>query len=420
MANAFQKQSLIEKAVAFKWMAAQGFADRLQFRNDLVPGAQKNAGYTTTVRRPSRLQATMGATGVDYNLPGVTSPAVGYSNLNDAVVPVTVEKRFEVNIQASMEELTFELDRDDVVNRFIEPAIVSMRDQINLYISNKIEAFAGNTIITTASTGDNIIKSLFDAKALMSQRGALTNGTKKSVLFNPNIMPTLGVANAKVFNAPDGAGLWSNAEYAPLAGFDVYESPLLSVPTITSGSYTVAGSQGARPTSWTQTWNLTLAGLTSGATIKAGTKIKFTNAGTTIKWANPTIGTDIGYDATFTVAVDKVATGTTDTLVVTEPFIPTGDSKNVTADLIPGTTVVTVVNPGTTRPSYAFANDSIILVSPEVKLPSGLDYSKSMKLGGFNIALIEDHYPGTLQTITKLVCFAGASVVKPEGIVALY
>lgn len=420
MANSFQNQKLIEKAVAFKWMAAQGFADRLQFRNDLVPGAQKNAGYTTTIRRPSRIQATAGITGLDYNLPGVTSPAVSYSNLADATVPVTVEKRFEVNIQASMEELTFELDRDDVVQRFIEPAIVSMRDQINLYISNKIEAAAGNTIVKASSTGDDIIKSLFDAKALMSQRGALTASTKKSVLFNPGIMPTLGVANAKVFHSNDGAGLWANAEYAPLAGFDVYESPLLSVPTITSASYTVAAGTGARPTSWVQTWELTLGGTTSGATIKAGTKIKFSNSGTVINWANPTIGTDIGYGATFTVAQDVTPTGSTAVVKVTEPFIPTGDSKNVTADLIPGTTVVTIVNVGTSRPSYAFANDAIILVSPEVKLPSGLDYSKSMKLGGFNIALIEDHYPGTLQTITKLVCFAGAAVVKPEGVVALY
>lgn len=419
MANTFNTQSLIEKTLAFKWMAATGFSDKLTFRNDLLPGAVRNTGNTVSLRRPSNGKATQVALGYDYSLPTVIQPQVGYSNLQDSVVNLTVDARFEYNIQASLEELTFKLDKNDVVSRFIEPAIVSIRDQMNLYISNKIEASAGQTVFSTSANGDGIMGSIFNAKALMLHRGAISQGTKKSLLLNPSIMPVLGVANAKVFNAPDGGDLWSKAEYAPLAGFDVYESPLLSVPTITSGSYTVAASQAATPTYWTPNWTLTLAGLTSGSTIKAGTKLKFSNSGTTIKWVNRTISTDTGFDATFTVTSDVAITATTQSVDVSEPFIASGDFKNVTAALIAGTTVVTVVNAGTTRPSYAFANDAVTLVSPEIIVPSNSN-GKILKLGGFNILMYEDRWPGSLQSITKLVCFLGAAVTKPEGIVALY
>lgn len=426
MANTFALQSNVVKALATSWKASEGFASRVSFRNDLIPGAVKNTGYGTTIRRASQVIATQAATGVDYSLPGVTQPVspAAYANLADATLPLTVSQRFEVNIQASMEEMTFKLDKNDVKDRFIDPATVSMQDQINLWVSGLIAATAGQVLDSSTSAqtsaGDKFMETLLNAKALMTYRKGIVGNQKKVLLINPAVMPKLGMANAKVFNAGSSANeIYDTGVVPNLGGFDVYESPLLDVSTVSAlGSPVVSAV--TLPTAWVPTFTVSFTGFTNNVVIPAGTKLKFANSGTAVNWAAPFTGVDTGYVATFTVTAAVTASGTgTATLVLSEPAIATGDFKNITAAIVVGSTASLAIATGTARSSYAFANDAITLVSPEVSIPEGTVNSRNLKLGGFNIGMIEDRWPGTLQNIVKLVCFVGGAVQKPEGVCAI-
>ena len=439
MANTFQTTSLIKKAVAFQWKAFEGFADRVTFRNDLLPSSVDNTGYSVQIRRPSRHKATAGAVAADYSLPGVTQPIVGYSNMTDNVLPFTVSQRFETNLQVSMEELMFKLEKKDAMDRHITPAIVDLRNQINSYVSGYIELFAGATM-PSDGTSDGITKSIYQAKALMLSRAGIAATQERTLLMNPTVMPTLALGNAKIFHAAKQETTWATGDYEPLAGFNIYESPVLSTPTITALGATLTASIVATgtattaanaATTWTQTTSINVSGFTASSTVPAGTKIRFKNAAGYINWAVPSVSTDAGYIASFTLVAPAVIAGDgTGILVFSEPFVPGGDAQNVTASLVGGTTIIELASvpvgtalaalPSILRPSYAFGKEAVFLGSPSVAIPKGVAFGENMKLGGFNIALIEDHWPGTLQNIVKLVAFIAVAVPKPEAITVLY
>jgi len=427
MANTFQTTSKIEKAIAFQWEAFAGFADHLTIRNDELPSSVDNTGYSKLIRRPSRVATTRTSVGVDYNLPGVTQPPVGYGNMVDASFPFTVSARFEANLQTSFEELMFKLDAKDAMDRHITPAIIDMRNQMNLWIAQNIEAAAGNTLITNG-TADGYIEGLFKSRQLLTNRAGVVPGQDKSVIFNPAVMPVLGLGAAKIFQAKDADKTYASGEFAPVAGFNIYESPVLATPTyvgfgasaIVSAGQDVAGFLTA---SWTPTTSIAVTGATASTTFKAGTKFKFVDGTTAKRFVVPTIGTDAGFEATFTLVEDCLSdVAGAVTLKFSEPFIAGGAFQNVNSNLVAGTTKVVLVNTASTvlYPSYAFAKDAVWLGFPEVKVPSGVDKQIKVKVGGFNIALIEDHWPGTLTTTFKLVAFGAIGVAKPEALVAIY
>lgn len=425
--NTFQTTSKIEKAIAFQWEAFAGFADHLMIRNDELPSSVDNTGYSKMIRRPSRVATTRTSVGVDYNLPGVTQPPVGYGNMADASFPFTVSARFEANLQTSFEELMFKLDANDAMDRHITPAIIDMRNQMNLWIAQHIEAAAGNTLITNG-TADGYIEGLFKSRQLLTNRAGVVPGQDKSVIFNPAVMPVLGLGAAKIFQAKDADKTYASGEFASVAGFNIYESPVLATPTYVGFGASAIVSAGQDVTgfltaSWTPTTSIAVTGATASTTFKAGTKFKFVDGTTAKRFVVPTIGTDAGFEATFTLVEDCLsdAAGAV-TLKFSEPFIAGGAFQNVNSNLVAGTTKVVLVNTASTvlYPSYAFAKDAVWLGFPEVKVPSGVDKQIKVKVGGFNIALIEDHWPGTLTTTFKLVAFGAIGVAKPEALVAIY
>ena len=427
MANTFQTTSKIEKAIAFQWEAFKGFADHCEFHNDELPSSVDNTGYSKLIRRPSRHASTATGVAADYSLPGVTQPVVGYGAMADASFPFAITQRFETNLQVSLEELMFKLEAKDAMDRHITPAIVAHRNKMNAYIAANIEAAAGNTIVTDGSA-DGYNAGIYKARQLMINRAGIVDGKDKTLLLNTGVLPVLGTGNAKLFHTVDNANQFQTGDFQKIAGFNIFESPTLSTPTYNAigASAVVSAAQdvsGFLTAAWTPTFTVAVTGATANVVIKAGTKIKFTNGSTDIRWIVPDVNSDAGFAATFTVVQDATFSGAgAGTLVLSEPFIAGGDFQNVSANLVAGSTkvAVAVATGSVVTPSYAFAKEAIWLGSPEVKYPKGVDRGISMKLGGFNIALIEDHWPGTLQTITKIVSFLAVGVAKPEAIVTLY
>lgn len=428
MANAFKDQSLVEKAVAVRWKALDGIIDHINWDNSLVSG-KRNTGFSTTKRRASRVRSTITSTGTSYALPGTTQPAISYSDLSDAVVPINVTNRIEANIQASMEELTFHLDRNDVVDRFIDPMIVSIKDQVNLHLAQMVSQMQGATVVkgtAYSNYAQDFQAALGSARALGIQRGGFKGSEEKLLLAHMGVMPQVGPSAATVYHYGDGLER-AQANGTPqqsLAGFRLYESPLLPKATAPAqpGSLSVAAPSGTVTngvaSGYATTFQVNLANAAASTTYKAGTILAFTG----VNWIVPTTQQDTGVQATFVLTADATSDSSGNvTVTLAEALIYGGDMRNTTlTTAIPTSTTVSIIKAGATQqPSFAFVKDAILGSSVDIMLPKGVPFAKSYNFKGFQFALIEDRWPGTLQNIIKVVGFYGVTVLMPEGVIQI-
>jgi len=175
---------------------------------------------------------------------------------------------------------------------------------------------------------------------IKKDRAGIVDGKDKSLLLNTSVLPVLGTGNAKLFHTVDNASQFQNGDLQRIAGFNLFESPTLSTPTYNAigASAVVSASQDVASlltASWTPTWSLAVTGGTANAVIKAGTKIKFTNGSTDVRWIVPDVNADAGFAATFTTVADVTLSGAgAGTLVLSEPFVAGGDFQNVSANLV--------------------------------------------------------------------------------------
>lgn len=430
MANTLQTQQLIERQLAFAWEASPGIGDHIKWDNELI-GAQNQTGATVSLRRPSRIRASV--TGLESaganDLPGVTQPGVGYSASIDAVVPVTLTTKVEANIQASMEELTYKFQKDpDQTKRFIEPAIVSIKDQINYELAKFVSLSCGNVVTTSSYStfAQNYLASLGSARSLLVQRGGASVSTERILVAGMDVAPQIGASAATNFNfgnsirgAQDKGGL-----VPELGGAKLFESPLLHeytmpaavTPTVAAPSGNVTNGVAA---GYASTFQVNITGAAASTLYPAGTRWAFTG----VYWIVPTTQQSTGKQATFVQTADVTTNGSgAATLTLAEAITYGGDFRNTTlTTAIPTGTTMSIVGAGTAfKPSFLLTRDAVIGVSPKVALPTGLPYAKNFKTSsGFQFALIEDRWPGTLQNITKLVAFVGFGAPKPEGMVAI-
>ena len=433
MANAFTTQALVEKAVQFAWHENEGVARHIKFRNDLI-SAQKNTGATVTLRRPSRLHGTqrgLESSGAN-DLPSNTQPSVGYKPLIDAPVPLTLTVAVEANMQASMEELTYKLDRTDAYERFIKPAIVDAKDQMNLAIMQASLYQAGQVITGDSTTWSNYAQrytnALLQAESLLLQRGACSESEDRIALVPPSVMPKVGPAAQQMFHFANAERI-ASGDPAGLSGMNAikaFRSPLIprfTAPTDPGTIKTVAPTTGVPngvASGFALTWLLGVTGLAASTTYKAGTYFAINE-----NWLMPTVQQDTGIQTTYMLVEDVTSDGSGNaTLKLSEARIFGGDFKNVTGStaLAANVSVSIVQAPSgsTIQPTVVFARDAIVGVSPKVDIPKGVVYGKNFTFdNGLNFALIEDRWPGTLQNIVKLIGFIGVSVVKSEGVVAL-
>ena len=354
--NTFQTTSKVEKAIAFQWKEFDGFIDHLEFHNDELPGAVDKTGYSKLIPRPSRHAANLidGLSGSksgandgqyfeDLSLTGVTQPPTGYGAMVDVSFPFQLRYKVVTDLQVSLEDLMFKMDREQAMDQHFTPAIIEHKNKMNAAVAQLIEASAGNTIVTDGSY-DGYVEALYKSRQLMLNRAGIAPKTEKFALLNTSVLPKIGLAGAKVFQARGADNIYAKGEFEPIAGFSLFESPTLSTPSynaIGANAVVSAGQNVAQfdSAAWTPTWQVALTGLTANVVVKAGTKIKFTNGSTNIRWIVPTVGSDAGFAATFTVVSTVQASGAgAVTLTLSEPFISGGDLKNVDASLVAGST----------------------------------------------------------------------------------
>lgn len=436
--GSFVKQSLVEKAMAFAWEEATGIGDHISWDSAAARkiGAVNNTGDTVTIRRPGRISGTVSDLTENTSLPDNTQPQVGYQTMTDAALPLKVSVKIEANINASMKELTFDLTRQDAYERFIKPAVVDLKDKASVEIAKLVAGYTGQAFTPDTSTYTNyhqqVINALGRAEAQMIQRKGMNESGKKIAMLHMDVYPKLAPGASSQFNAGyDPQQMQSSGKLQPmLGGFHLFRSPVLDSVNIV-GSSTLTNAKVAAPsgdvtnglTTWAQTWTLNVKGFANSTTYPKGFKIALTG----INWSMPTTGASLGKTVTFSLAAAATTDGSGNaTFILTEPLVYSGPYKNVDiATAVPTDTVITAVGASSSAsivsPCYVFDPSAIVGVSPEVAVPAGVDSSRQIRAkNGFNFAIVEDHWAGTLQSVTKLVGFLGIAVQRPEGVGVIY
>ena len=441
--NSFKTQSLVANTFAFKFDEQPGIIERLKWDSDAAKkiGAVNRTGGSTSLLRPSRVTPTLTTLGTDYSLTGVTQPPVGYQQISDPVVPLTVDVRAEINLQTSIEELS--LNRTpEAIKQYVSEYVTIFRNKIEADLIKKVIVRVGQSVTqsqtVTAGLRDyatNFIEALGNGRAGMIARGATTtNARDLTFLVNPFVAPKIGSSGSKEFSFGNGFGASqaSGNIQRNLAGFDIYESPLmysLTLPAQWTGTTTgsAVGFDGAADlatdpagSGYVETQDIILAGVPANQVIQAGTILTIAGVG---NWTNQDTGYDTGVAATVVVTKSVTASaGGAATVTTKEALIVSGPYRNVTnSAAVASGAAVTMVGAAsgataTINPGLGFSSSAIIPVSPKIVVPSGAKIIAEMSFdSGVKVVMIEDHWPGTVQGIIKILGFYGASVVRPEA-----
>lgn len=425
MANTFKTQEKVKQSIEFMWSEQDVALDKVDWRSEEFKAAD-STGEVINLRRGQEVTLSTPAMGVDYALPGVVTPPAGFSTLTDPYLPLSINKRYEVNLQLSVEDILTKVDKSAVMERVIKPALLKFRHAAEKDLLEAAELAAGQFVGTVSGSDATAWKeNPYKAIGMIAERGIDIDGG--IAIVNTKVPAILGPAQAAVFQAQAAAReTYGTGVLGHYAGFDWYKSPMLSTRTITAASGTVTSvshvyngsASNGTPTTWVPTMSLVVP---SGSAPAVGARLQFQNSGTTINFAQKDTKADTSN--AFQVVVRSVDTtaGVT-TIVVSEALVATGAYKNATADITGGSTTYSVINVGNSlKAGLLFDPKAIVAASPEVKLGADVESNAiRFNLGGLHCAIVTQTWIGTIQQVTKMIAFGGYAVPCPEGIVAAY
>lgn len=429
--NLVKVQNKVAKEIFYQFSQTGEISKNISWRSDLF-SAQENTGATVSVRRPAMVDiSSVGFAPGTYDASNSTASTIPsaptYTGVTDAIVPLSITKKFVVNLNFALDEVTVNLSKEQANERYIMPAVRRMRRLVDNYIGGVALLSAGQVIGTPGSYSSTPLEQFAAAQALLNNRGLDMSDPR--VALTPEVVGSkLQTTQAALFNPVKSIErLYRRGEMGEYAGFDFYRSPLLpSDPGFTLPTGCTVAALTA-PTVWTPTTTISVSGMTpssAAANTYAGGLVKFTQSGgAPLNWVNPDTKVDIGVSGTFAIVSHSAISGGAGTFVISEPLIG-GSSpyQNVNATLGAGSTMTFLNSTSTagSTPSLVFDKKAIMAASPRLNLPKGLDYYAQEEVDGVNLSVIESHDPYTFTKIHALQCIIGASVYLPEGLVRVY
>ena len=349
--------------------------------NELIMG---NAVYTdysdefTTVGNTINIRRPVQYAGIDDNL-DITGVR---EDIQQATVPITMDKTFTIPVQIGALERTFDFDRFS--KDILAPAMVKMKDRIETHIASKYEDFYHFT--GTPGTVPSTFLALGKMGAVLTdgavpQSGRLGfHGTEASLALADGLKGVFVQSKAKT--------AFEEAEIGRYAGFTNYETPY--APTHTVGALggtplVNGGTQSVTYAASKQTYSQTLVtnGWTNSVT---GVLLKgdvITIAG--VFAVNPVSRVSTGRLQTFVVKANANSGASTGpaTITISPPMIISGAYQTVTA--APADDAVITVVSGAANTSYKQSlllhPQSIALVTRKLDIPSGAGVKTTTKSG---------------------------------------
>lgn len=388
-------------------LAAAMLADKVQFVKtiDKVPESEfaSKKGYETGdtiyISKPPRF------------IPGSTADIT--STIQDITyekVPLTLNVRRVVAVQATTAELATETDLKVWANQILEPAVSAIAQYVEFAFLQSATRAVSNYVGTPGST-------VFDTATLVAANQKISEFACPS--FSNRFALLTPSANSSAVNARKG--LFQSSEKIKEQyeegmigtgdGFTYLMNNLLY--SHTTGTATVA-SNALSANMTNATASVSVNGLTGTNTVTNGTVI--TIAG--VNAVHPITKADLGYLQQFVVTADATATAGAATLAISPtPFTSaSGSLQNVTAIANSGATVTFVTGAASTtlQNSLAFHKSAFRCVSVPLVLPGGLDMAAQETVEGLTIRVVRDYEPLTDRLIMRLDFLGGIVPVRPE------
>jgi hypothetical protein len=339
MANDFKNTSLVTKWAVKEFLNALVMGQKIDRQLDdsnVFSGAK--VGASASIRRPVMFEATASST-------------FSASDIQEAIVPVTINNRQHVGFDITDEDLSLKIE--DANTRYIKPAMEELAQVVESAIAatyTEIPNFVG-----TPGTTPSAFLDIANATSELSKLGVPLND--RHAFWDSESTVSLSNGLKGVFVQDTANTAIEEASFGRYAKFDNYESNSLSTHTVGAATGTILVDGASQGTTYllakdTDTQTLVVDGVadTSAALcFLAGDVI--TLAG--VNSVNRRTREDTGDLQTFTVISDSIAsTGTTDdiTLTIAPPIITSGPYQTVTAE--PANDAVVTIKTGTAGVAY--------------------------------------------------------------------
>ncbi len=389
MANDFKNTSLVTKWAVKEFLNALVMGQKIdrQLDNSKVFSGAK-VGASASIRRPVMFTATASAT---YSA----------SDIEEAIVPVTVSNRQHVGFDITDEDLSLKIE--DANERYIKPAMEELAQIVESAIAAKYTEIPN--FVGTPGTTPSTFLDIGNAKAELTKIGVPMGD--RSAFWDSASALSLSNGLKGVFVQGTAKKAIEEASLGRYASFDNFESNSLKSHTVgvNTGTPLVIGA-GQNVTYLaskdTDTQTLLTDGWTNSVTgiLKAGDVI--TLAG--VNSVNRRTREDTGDLATFVVTADADSGASTGpaTLTIAPPIITSGPYQTVTA--APADNAIITVKTGTGGTAYrqnmAWHKNAITMAF----VP--LDVAES----GEGVAQHRENFKGISITATRW--FSGTTMTK--------
>lgn len=390
-------------------LAAGEFVDNLQFcrtigqadANDYNGKNGYSAGDTIYIAKPAR---------------PVVNSSFDITSTIGSVVEEKVAMPLDVISNASFDldsqELASSINIGSVFNRIIKPYARGLAQDVEQKMLNRAVINTANLVGTPGSTVFNTT-TMLSAGARMDELLAPQDG-ERYALLSPQAQASALDSRKSFLQASDElAKQYKRGLMGQADGFTYMSNNL--VPRITQGADVAFGVEASVVTIANGMTALGVDGVTTGATIKAGTVFTLP----TCYAVHPQTKVNLGYLQPFTVTADAVENGSNQATLSISPAIyyTSGDSRqNVSAAPVDedACTVISGAASTTYTNSLCYHMDAYRMVSVPVVLPKAAEIAEQYTYKGMTIAIVQSWDVIKRRMITRLDFLGGFAPVRPE------
>lgn len=362
---------------------------------------QASPGDTIYVKKPPRF--TVG-TNLD-----ITSTI---QDVKDEKVALTLDKVGTIGIKMSSLETAYDKPIKYWNDEFVEPAMNALAADLDKWALNKA-ALATYNLVGTAGTQAGAIRTFLQARQkLVENLSPIDN--KNFCMLNPATnTETVDVRKGLFQKASAIAEQYEMGYLGTGEGFNYMEGNLL--PTFTNGA-DVSGIavEASVVTIANGMTTLGVDGVTSGATITAGTNFTIAN----VYAVHPLTKQAYPYLQQFTVTADVTETsGNSVTLQITPAiYYTSGDPRqNVNAAPVDEAAIVFFGAASTAyAQNLAFHKDAFRLATVPLYLPKNEEFAAQETMDGISVSVVRGFDIRTRESIMRFDLLAGLAAVRGE------
>ena len=355
-------------------------------------------GTTTAMRLPAKFNFTSGS-------------AIAIQALNDADMPLTLTTLYQRAF--AIDSVDWTMSVDDFAGRYLNPALISMAQQIDQDGLNMAVQYTNNAVGTVGSapTTQATVNALAQAARTRLVQELAPEGEEKHLLADPVFMSAAAQYNVNVFN---NQGLVSAANemgvISKMLGFTWRESQL--VPAHTTGTYggspVISGSNQSGSSLITSGWS-------SGATTLNVGDV-FTIAG--VYDINDVTKVAYPFLKQFTVTQSVSDTSGAITVAISPAIVGPGDPRQNVSQLPPSGNAIVVfgASGATTQLALAYHKNAYVFGTADLDIPmdGATGYRASVPELGLSVRVVKQFDIRSNQNLMRIDLLGGWAPLYPQ------